>query len=338
LVAPEVASGIPPVQERLNPFSYTYTVGEKLRYRLDTRIDGSGLDSLSSMPITLDLSSNLSLTTESVDTEGNAVIRLAFDSVSMNGEFMENPYQLMQDGNDTYLSEGNRTHIDTAQNIGSIQGIPQLKFFKEPVIMTVAPNGQVLKLSGGSDLGSMLTAVPAVSALEFPDGELEQGHQWESRISLPVPAFGTAAAARIVNTLLGYQYLDDQLCAVVHQEFISHQDDGTLDSPESVFGEALQFSLATFDLRGENLVYFDVNVGRLVFCEMDLRLDMAIGGVIGDTAGQLMELLGGLGGGELGDLLGGAQESTGNLLEFGTDIRGELVLLSPSPYATSPIQ
>ena len=337
---PERAGVAAPVQERVNPFSYTFTPGERLAYRLETRVDGSGLDALSSVPISLDMTSDLSLATESVDAAGNALMRLTFDSVSMDGDFMESPYQLMQDGNNTFLADGGRTQIDTAQGIGSIQGIPQLEFFKEPVVMKVAPNGQVLELSGGQDLGSMLTAMPAVSALEFPDGELEQGYQWESRIKLPVPGFGTAADARIVNTLMGYQYLDDQLCAVIHQEFISHQDDGTLDSPESVLGEAMQFSLATFNLQGENVVYFDVNVGRLVFCEMDLRLDMVIGDVLGSGAGPLMELLGGLGGGAggLGDLLGGSQQEAGNLLEFGANIKGKLTLVTASPYVTSPVE
>ncbi len=334
---PDVAA---PAQERLNPFSYTFTPGERLVYRLESRVDGSGLDALSSAPISIDMMSELSLETESVDADGNALMRLTFDSVSVNGDFMESPYQLMQDGNNTFLANGGRTQIDTAQGLGSIQGVPQLEFFKEPVVMKIAPNGQVLELSGGQDLGSMLTAMPAVSALEFPEGDLQQGYQWESRIKLPVPGFGTAADARIVNTLMGYQYLDDQLCAVIRQEFISHQDDGTLDSPKSVFGEAMQFSLGTFDLQGENVVYFDVNVGRLVYCEMDLQLTMAIGDVIGSTAGPLMELLGGLDGGEggLGDLLGGSQQGTKNLLEFSTDIRGKLVLVTASPYATSPVQ
>ncbi|MBN2307642.1 MAG: hypothetical protein JXR94_01650 [Candidatus Hydrogenedentes bacterium] len=314
------------------PFAFRFTPGEHLSYQLGARVVGTGAEMQTTSGISLNIAGVLGLATESVGPAGDATMRLTFDSMDMSGTFMGTPVRLTQNRDDTYLVQGDKTDINTALGLGSIQGIPQLEFFRQPIQMEVAQNGQVRRLWGSDDIASMLAVVPAVSTLEFPSEQMAQGQQWESQIALPVPGFGTAADARLLNTLLGYQYVGDRLCAVIQQDFLAEQQNGTLDSPESALGEAMQFSMPLFELTGRNMIYFDVNAGQLVHTDMDLYLALKIGDVLGQSLQMLTTLTEQLLSGDdsgLDALLSG-QAPEGDSLDLGVAIQGSLALLAPS--------
>lgn len=272
------------------PFAFQFTRDETLHYRVASEVSGKGLEGLTESGVLMDFESAMRLETRDVDQAGNALLRMTFDESALKGSFMDESFSMEVTPGNARVSHGDRTPVDTRQGVGSTRGIPQLEFLQEPVDMVVAPNGQVLKLSNSQNIGAMLTAVSNFSTLEFPSGEVVQGQQWESRITLPVPGFGTPAAARIINTFVGYEQVKDRLCGVIEQQFVSEQVDGTLNAPESALGEALGLNMPVFQLAGENRIYFDTTNGQLVLSDMDLDLRMDFAQMLGD----LSPLLGGL--------------------------------------------
>lgn len=272
------------------PFTFKFTRDETLRYRVASEVSGKGIEDLTESGVLMGFESTMSLHTRDVDQAGNALLRMTFDRSSLKGTFMDEPFSLEVTRHDARVSQGVKTPLNTQQGIGSTRGIPQLEFLQEPVDMVVAPNGQVLKLSNSQNIGAMLAAVPNFSTLEFPNGKVVQGQQWESHITLPVPGFGTPAAARIINTFVGYEQVKGRLCGVIEQQFLSEQVDGTVSAPESALGEALGLNMPVFELTGENHLYFDTTNGRLVLSDMDLDLRMDFAQMLGD----LSPLLGGL--------------------------------------------
>jgi len=288
---------------------YKFTPGEEVTYYLDADVTGSGFELMTDSPVDLAIESDMTLATESVDGYGNANMKYTFDAMYVDGDFMGSAFELEQDQAGTTMMMNGKAVIDTANGVGSTKGIPQLLFLQQPIGIKVAPNGQVLNVSGLGGAAGVLEPLPMASQLEFPGGDLMSGYQWESYISMPVPGFGSAAKARILNTFLGYETVEGVECAVIHQEFLSQQKGGTLDSPESAFGEAMQFSMPLFDLEGENIIYFDVDRGRLHYSRMDLHLTMKIAQMLEGAASLLQEGpldLSKLLGGDLSGVAGGS--------------------------------
>ncbi len=288
-----------PLQAR-GPFSYRFKPGEQLVYTLNTNIAGEGMEMLAPSGVLMDFDSLLTLTTKSVDRSGNGTLVLAFEETSLQGDFMDSPYEMQVDPNQARISQQNKPILDVAQGLGSVMGIPQLEFFQAPITMKVAPGGAVLDVSNSQGLAAMLAAAPSLASIEFPQGPVATGDQWESNIALPVPGFGQAAQSRIVNTLVGYEYVGDRICGVIEQEFLADQANGTVNMPESSLGEALQLSMPIFQLEGTNRVYFDTEQGQLVKADLDLNLLMNFSQMLGNSSGGLGALLG-----SLGPLLGG---------------------------------
>jgi len=326
-----------PASRERGPFSYKFTPGERLDYRLETQITGQGIDIDAPSDILLDFWSDMSVVTESVDSEGNGDLRIAFDTAAMEGSFMEVPFALNLTGGNAYVANNDQTLVDASQDIGSVAGLPQVAFLQHPISSKVSPTGQVLSVSGVEGFSAMLTAAQPATNIEFPHENVQVGEQWVSDINLPIPGFGTAARARIVNTLDGFTYLGNRYCGVIVQEFVSDQYDGTLDSPESAFGEAMQFKMPLFELYGMNVLYFDVNNGCLVFAELGLQLVMRISqleeqasGILG---GDVASLLSNALGGALGDAnsmldeLVGPSEGQDSLLDFTVGINGTMALV-----------
>jgi len=326
----------PPPQRGEPLFSYRFQPGEELDYKLNVDVVGEGVDMGEGSSIALTIDGDMGLDTKSVDPQGNGNLRLAFDAIHMQGDFMGSPVSLSQDQHGTQYAGQGREVINTPQGLGSIQGIPQLEFFKEPIDMTVMPDGRIAKLAGGQDIGTMLAVTPSMATLQFPTEQLESGATWESDLNMPVPGFGTPVKAHIINKLEGYQMIDDRLCAIISQEFLAQQKDGTVHSPESVFGEAMDFSLGHFNLTGWNTVYFDVEAGQLVHTDMDLRLDLELSDTL-KPFGDLMGLMNDLAAGDASGLdnyldRGPEQQSQTqpekkNLLDMGVGIQGSLSLV-----------
>ncbi len=303
------------------PFAFKFARDDTLKYRVASKISGKGVEALTDSGVLMDFESTMSLQTRDVDQAGNALLRMTFDKSSLQGNFMDEPFSMEVTPNDARVSRGDKTPVDTQQGVGSTQGIPQLEFLQEPVDMVVAPNGQVLKLSNSQNIGAMLAAVPNFSTLEFPRGEVVQGQQWESHIALPVPGFGTPAAARIVNTFVGYEQIKGRLCGVIEQQFISEQTGGAVNVPESALGEALGVKMPVFELSGENRIHFDTTDGQLVLADMDLNLRMDFAQMLGNLSGLLGGLLT-----NPDALLGGSAAGVEDLLGADSGIGGESLL------------
>ena len=320
------------------PFRFVFTEGERLTYRLSTAVGGFGEEDIGVSPIDLSMESWMTLDTLSVDERGVGELRFGFDKVSSRGNFMDAAHRMDYEQGEASFREGHRQPLDTRNGIGSLEGIPQLEFFNDPVTMRVAPNGEILALKGGRGLASMFGAAPKLATVEFPDGPVNQYDQWESTFALPVPGFQTPAKARIRNTFAGYETVAGRVCGVIDQEFISEQADGVVDSPESAFGEAMKFSMPEFLLSGSNRVFFDVTNGQLVRSDLDLNLTMTLdkmaesGGEVGQMLTEAASIFGKLAQG-IDELTGADSDPGGSpkpLLQMDVAIQGTMELVSTS--------
>lgn len=272
------------------PFAFKFTPGETLSYRLQASITGQGFESIGPSDINMALDGDMSLTTERVDASGNGELTLRYDRMAVDGNFMGSPFQLehrrdaASGAQQASIRLNGNTTINTTQNPGSAKHVPQLEFLAEPIRMSVAPNGQVLRTSGGAGWGEALKELPGVIPVEFPEGELPQGLTWDSQFAMPVPGIAQPITAKMRNTVIGYQYVGPHYCAVIQQDIDSRQTDGRLVSPKSSMGDEAAFKMPLFDLTGRNMVYFDVQRGQLVRSESDLRFDLKIGSMLKQTA------------------------------------------------------
>ncbi|MCC6144401.1 MAG: hypothetical protein IT368_11405 [Candidatus Hydrogenedentes bacterium] len=319
------------------PFTFRFKPGETLKYSLKADIDGNGLELVNPEPVKLDMDSAFTLTTKQVDRQGNGDLRMAFEYANLAGDFMGSDFDMKQSASGAVVSMNGQRLVDTQGNAAALSGIPQLAFFDKAIDMKIAPNGEVLSVSGGSGLEGLTQQLPLLTDLEFPSGDIDPGRQWESRVSLPIPGFGTPVDARVLNTFTGYKHIGPRLCAVIEQEITADQTNGSIHMPESALGSALGLSMPGFDLSGDNEVYFDVENGQLVHSEMALHMGMDLGkalGPAGDVLGQLGTGLGDL----LGDLpefenLAPKKDANGNvqqknLLDLDLDINSTVSLIA----------
>ncbi|MGI6459367.1 MAG: hypothetical protein ACOX5J_04605 [Candidatus Hydrogenedentales bacterium] len=315
------------------PFAFKFTRDETLRYRVATEIRGKGIEGLTDSGVLMNFESGMSLHTRDVDPAGNALLRMTFDQTSLQGSFLDEQFSMEVTPDDARVDTRGQTPVDTRRDVGSTQGIPQLEFLQDPVDLVVAPNGQVLKLSNTQNMAAMLTAVPRFATLEFPGGALAPGQQWESRIALPVPGFGTAAETRLLNTFVGYEHMKGRLCGVIEQQFLSEQTGGALHAPESALGQALNLSMPVFQLSGENRVFFDTANGQLVLADLDLGLRMDFSNVLGNLSRALGGLLAhpdalsGAPASDLDELLGLGTGGPSPLLSLDLNLLGSMELV-----------
>jgi hypothetical protein len=257
------------------PFSYRFREGETLRYALRSHAGGTGAQKRTGpLGVDVDIQGLLALETKSVDSAGNGTLELGFREVDMTGEFMGGPVEMRKDASGISFGMDGRSQVDTAAG-QSIAGIPQLEFFQQAIRMVVAPNGEVISVSGAG-LDQMISPTPLIGALSFPAPELDTGTQWESQFSLPVPGMGTAPVATAINTLDGYDTVNGRHCAVIRQELRSTQENGSLFSPESALGKSMGFAMPEFSLQGNNTLFFDVENGCLVHSDINLEFHMKL--------------------------------------------------------------
>jgi len=243
---------------------------------LDSRVNGTGFDMGVGSEIGLTMSMRYSLETTAIDRDGNGTLVLEFEQVKMTGNFMGEPVDLFQSGTETQMSLSRHDQLDTQQG-DSIKGIPQLEFFNKPITMVVGPDGHVLDIQGAPGFDAILSPSKAMTPSRFTASQLEIGDTWTSEFNLPVPGLAIPASATTQNTLVEYVTLGTRRCGVIKQEMLSVQTDGQLNSPSSVLGEGMGFSMPTFEVSGTNMIYFDVDGGKLVKTEMNLFFKLEIG-------------------------------------------------------------
>jgi hypothetical protein len=101
-----------------------------------------GTDSIEESGVGLNIKFDMYLTTESVDLDGTGHLRLDFDDVVMTGQFMGQPVELYHNKERTQMDMGGRDSVDTALG-QSVEGIPQIAFFDNPINLTVDRDGMV---------------------------------------------------------------------------------------------------------------------------------------------------------------------------------------------------
>ena len=274
-VAP-TASTAKPSGPPAGTFSYRFQPGERLQYRMVSSIQGSGIDLLETSDIGMAMDSRLSLRTESVDPGGTGSLRVDFDETTMRGNFMGSPFELYHTPDRTVMTREGQPPLDTA-NGQTIEGIPQLEFLNTPIRMQVARDGRVLEVSGAPGMEKTLSPSSLIAPIEFDGQEMPLGHQWKSDFQMAVPGVNFPIPAQMLNTLQGYETVRGRNCAVIHQELLAKKQGGQMLSPESALGENIQFTMPTFEVRGENLVYFDVASGHIVRSDMDFTFALELG-------------------------------------------------------------
>ena len=313
------------------PFAFRFAAGERTTYSLNAMVGGQGIDMGDTSDVDLQMSSYMHLDTESVDRRGNASLQLSFDETTMQGSFMDSPFAMFSGASGATVQNAGQTVVDTTQGIGSTDNIPQLAFLRTPVKMKVTSSGEVTHLSGPKGIGALLGEMPLYSELDFPSDRMKEGSQWTSDFAMPIPGFAQPAKASIENRFIGYEDYAGRRCGVIEQTIRSSQEQGTLDSPESVFGEAMGFSMPNFKLSGESIVYFDVDNGKLVYNDMNLNVKLEIGQALGGAGAAIsgmFEQMGSLINEDLPEFEGFGKKKEGqkNLLDLDLDVHATLAL------------
>ncbi len=313
----------PPPLAALNdgPFRYSFEENGTLRYGLNAQVQGLGSDSIETSGIGLDIAFDFTLTTESISTFGNARLRLDFGTVQMSGTFMGSPINLYHSPERTQMQLDARTTLDTDRG-DRIDGIPQIEFFRDPIYITVTPEGRVTQVEGRPQFDEMLASANVVSPVEFELSAMEPGQTWNSEFKLPVPGLGAPAPAKILNTFVGYEPCGTNQCGVIDQRFLSQESNGNIISPSSIFGEQMGFSMPKFEVTGQNRVWFDTEDQNLSRADLDLRFELALGQEF-DPAKELIQTYGKL----LNELEGNTAkggDDGGKLLDMGVDIKASL--------------
>ncbi len=324
-----------PAQPDTGPFTFRFTPGETLKYTFQADIQGEGMELLSPEPIKMDFDSGFTLATKSVDAQGNGNLVLNFDDTALTGDFMGSRFVMRKGASGTEMTMDGRPVADAV----GLMAFPQLNYFDEPIEMQIAPNGAVKDVQGAAVEG-LMAQLPLLTELEFPEGDLEPGYQWESRVDMPVPGFGVPVRANIVNTFTGYKKVGNRLCAVIDQQIKTEEGGGNvLEAPKGFFGGLSGFSMPEFGLEGDNTVYFDVDNGQMIHSEMDMDMNMDLGKALGPQLSQTIESLGQNMGGLLGDLpefedmfprdKPGETGKKRNMLELDLDIKSRVSLVDP---------
>jgi hypothetical protein len=291
-----------------------------LRYQLDARATGTGFEMGTESDIGLTMHMTFDLETLEARRDGSGTLELEFDEVRMTGNFMGDPVSLYQSGGETEMDLNRGDQIDTRQG-DSIEGIPQLEFFEQPIRMEIGPDGHVTDIEGAPGFDLILSPSKALAPSRFTTSHLEIGESWTSEFNLPVPGLAIPASATAHNTLVEYTTIGDRNCGVIRQQMDATQLDGSLLSPSSSLSEQMGFSMPTFEVSGVNMIYFDVDDGKLVRTEMNLTFHLEIGDQLDSIKGAL---------GAYSQVLGeleGSGASADPILNLGVKIDATLVLV-----------
>lgn len=274
---PTTAAAPAALPKALGPFSYRFTPGETLGYALEARIAGNGSErDLGLGDIGLAMKAQFDMATTRVDPQGLADLTLRFTGVDMDGNFMGDKVTLHQGADRASMDmPGQRDAQQTTQD--QLNAMPQMQFFREPIAMSIAPDGRVLSATGMPGFEKVLAPEQIVAAVGFPEQDMAPGTQWESSFNLPIPGLQEVVPARAVNTFERYMDLAGHKCAVIKQSIVSSGTNNVMSSTASALSGAMNISMPVFKLDGESYVYFDTVIGKVRQADMDLNLTMELG-------------------------------------------------------------
>ncbi|MDZ4860413.1 MAG: hypothetical protein SGI88_15665 [Candidatus Hydrogenedentes bacterium] len=299
--------------------------GTLLTYRLDAEIAGGGTEAGEFSEVYMNFGSDVSLYTKRVAPDGSADLRFTFENTGLAGTFFDSPFELR-------FSNAVQTTDNTDTPAGAPEN-PQTTFLSEPIEMRIGPDGEVLAISNPSSLKDMLGTIVTVPQLTFPEGELAEGRQWVTHLSLPVPGIANAVDTQIVNTFVGVERMGEYECGVVRQHLGATEVDTQASAPSGPNEEPMLFSVPLFDLTGENLIYFDTATGRLVHATLDMKFELRIKEQLGEAGNLLQQILPRLSGEEgaenIDDIL--SPEGKPDLMDLSLDIDGAFSLVNDGP-------
>lgn len=318
----------PDPESEKGPFRFKFTKGEQRIYALQAGVTGSGLDVGNPEGVDMHMASNMILETKNVDRDGKAQLELRFDETTFQGDFMGSPYEMFVTQTIARATHAGRNTVPETNKKSSN---PQIAFFQHPIQMEVGPDGNVTHLDGPGEISALLAQAPLYSDLEFPRSELTSGESWVSEFALPIPGLAQAPKAQILNHYQGTDVYAGRECGVIHQTLSSAQTNGAVQSSFGADQELMGFSIPDFNLAGENIVYFDLNDGAVVYTDMRLNVKLSLGQVLGgagDAIEGLLEGMGNLVGDELPEFQGFGQKRPGqeSLLDLDLDIAATLAL------------
>lgn len=269
---------VPPSASRGNgPFTYRFTPGENLAYRLTADISGTGNErDLGVGGIGMVFNAGFGVATTAVDTKGIADVTVDFDDVLMTGHFMGDEINLERSDNGTSFSMPGANQSPEAQS--QLKNTPQMQFFEQPIRLSVAPDGRILSAQGAPGIEQVLAPEHLIAATELPEADMQPGHTWTTDFNFPIPGFNLAVPAKAQNTFESIVEIEGRRVAVIHQVIEATQANGQIDSPAAFFGEQMNFSMPRFVLSGENYIYFDTALGKLRQADMDLTVGLEFGG------------------------------------------------------------
>lgn len=302
------------------PFKAAFEEGQLLAYRLDSEIEGGGTESGDFSEVYMKFGSDVTLYTEKVADDGVADMRFVFEHASVAGTFFESPFEISFD--EPTKSSG--IGVDTLQ-----QG-PQYAFLTTPIEMRVAPDGTVLDISSPGSFKDMLGSIAAIPHIKFPNTELVEGMEWETKLKLPVPGIGDAIDTTVHNKLIGRERMGNYDCGVVLQRIGARGEDTKASVPDGSAEKPMLFSVPLFDLQGENTIHFDLKTGRLIHATLDMDFALRIKEQLGDVGKFLQQLVPDMAGentsGGLEDLL--HPDGKSDLMDFSLKIDGAMSLVN----------
>lgn len=317
-----------PAQIPAGPFTESFTEGQLLAYRLDAEIAGGGAELGEFSDVYMNFGTDVTLYTQKVTKNGSADLTFSFENTSLAGTLFDNPFEM------TFEPPAADGKAQPDQTVASAS--PQTTFLTTPIEMRVAPDGTVLDISGPGSLKEMLGSIATVPRLAFPDTELSEGLEWESRLRVPVPGIADAINTTVLNKFVGRQRMSNYDCGVVLQEIGAKRTNTQGSAPAVQNEKPMVFNVPLFDLEGENTIYFDLKTGRLVHAVLNLDFALRIKEQLGDAGKFLQQLVPGMAGEKsvpgLDKLLN--PEGKPDLVDLSLKINGAMSLLNegtPTP-------
>lgn len=88
--------------------------------------------------------------------------------------------------------------------------------------------------------------------------------------------------------MLGYEHFRGHNCGVIEQTIAAREGGGALSGAANALGDALDVSMPSLEVDGKNLMYFDIDNGKLVHTDIHLQFEIEIG----EAFGPLADLIG----------------------------------------------
>ncbi len=222
-------------------FRYDFSRNDALSYKIsiNSKIEFSELGGLAQLLNINKINHNVYIDTdlevESIDSDGNALIKAVFRKISMIAII------------------GDSVFTDDGSNWGALKTGSEYKF-------TMAPNGEIIDAYGQDSLmtrqgGQLLQRFFPV----FPENAVEPGHTWSDSLNFEVEMSGNQPVE--VLSQIAYYYIGNENGGDSSWHYFEFSINGSSLNQKSIV------------LSGEGFFYFDINRGKIIENSGDLAID-----------------------------------------------------------------